>query len=125
MLRGENIARIDVIRKLAEDFSGQIDPYFNISRFNDDLVNDQGLEAFRKDMHEVNYREIKRFPTLIFRTAGVPAILITGYRPYAVLWDAVQALKPGIQPVQKITDMEKYRSYWPSITSREMEEIKV
>jgi putative protein-disulfide isomerase len=123
MLKGENIARIDVVRKLALHFADHIDPSFNILRFEDDLVNDNGLEAFRKDMQEVNYRDINRYPTLVLRAGSQPAILMTGYRPYSALWDAVKSLIPSIEPVQEITDIEKYRAYWPSITERELQEV--
>jgi len=123
MLKGENIARIDVVRKVAQDFAEHIDPSFNLLRFEDDLVNDKGLEAFRNDMQEVNYRDINRYPTLVLRTSNQPAILMTGYRPYSVLWDAVKSLIPSITPLQPITDIEKYAAYWPSITARELQEV--
>ena len=41
-------------------------------------------------MEEIKYKAVARFPTLIARSKGYPAILIPGYRPYDLLTDIIQ-----------------------------------
>jgi predicted DsbA family dithiol-disulfide isomerase len=62
---------------------------FNLDRFNADMQNGNGLEAFRKDIQEVKYRSIQRFPALLIRRANQQPILITGYKPADALIDII------------------------------------
>ena len=89
------------------------------------MKNDIGLEAFRKDLQEVQYRNINRFPTLIFRRSNSPSLIITGYRPYSALVDIMQQIAPDIAKVQQAANAEEYINYWGSITSREVAEAVV
>src|SRR5207237_571555 len=95
MLQGKNIAKqavlIDVAKRLAEEYPGIVDT----NRFVTDLTTDNGLEAFRVDWQETQNRNISRTPTLIMRAQNKPAIMVTGYRPYEVLLEAVKQVAPG------------------------------
>ncbi len=123
MLNGKNIARQDVLtaiaQTLAKSYPGILDP----ERFLQDLTtNDNGINAFRKDLDEAQSRNITRFPTLIIRSANKPSIMLTGYRPYPVLLDAIQQVTQTTAPLQKPASEEAYIKYWGNITKREVEE---
>ena len=121
MIVGKNIAKQQVLLQLAEKLSGII-PEFNYRKFNADLRNDSGLEAFRKDLQEVQYHNINRFPSLVIKNKMNKAIIISGYRPYNLLLSAICQLGDLKKTHEKITP-EEYKNYWPSLTERELEEI--
>ncbi|AEV96420.1 disulfide bond formation protein DsbA [Niastella koreensis] len=88
MIHRLNIAKYEVLQQVAEQVTAAAS-CFDVSRFLDDMNNGNGLEAFRKDIQEVKYRTINRFPTLLIRrTAQVP-LLITGYKPAGVLMSII------------------------------------
>lgn len=121
MLNGKNIAKMDVLTDVAQHLSpGMI----ALDKFSQDLINDTGLEAFRKDLNEVQSRGINRFPSLIIRGAN-KAVMITGYRPYDVLLDAIKQVAPDLNSSSTPLVAEDYTRYWESLTTREMEEILV
>jgi predicted DsbA family dithiol-disulfide isomerase len=80
MLYGLNIARHEVLMQVADCLAG-INKQFSLVQFEKDMRNDRGLEAFRKDLQEVKYRGINRFPALLVKQAALPGILITGFKP--------------------------------------------
>jgi len=123
MLEGKNIASLQVIRSLAEGFAKNNFPSLDLQRFQDDMQG-EGLEAFRKDVQEVNYRNISRFPTLVMKYSNKQPIMITGYRPYTVLLDAVNHVTGGLIPGKRI-DVEEYKKFGGSLTDRELKEILV
>ena len=123
MLNGQNIAKQTVLSEVAEQLAKQQPTTFNINQFYTDLENENGLEAFRVDMNEVQTRGVKRFPTLILRQPSKPAIMMTGYRPYAALLEALQQVAPGIDKTRSATSPEEYARYWGSITAREVAEV--
>ena len=120
MINGENIAKQQVLLHLAENLKAII-PAFSISKFNEDLKNDSGLEAFRKDLQEVQYHHINRFPSLVIKNKN-QAVIISGYRPYHILMEAIKQVSK-IEKNPKEINAEEYKNYWPSITERELEEI--
>jgi predicted DsbA family dithiol-disulfide isomerase len=122
MLHGKNIAEQKVLYDIADDLQKE-QPSFDAGRFKADMKNDYGIEAFRSDLQQVQYRNINRFPTLILRQADQPAIMMTGYRPYPVLLDAVKQVAPNLQKVKSLVSAEDYISYWGSITQRELDEV--
>lgn len=122
MLSGENIAEQSVLVSLAKSLASARPGILNTQQFEADLTSEAGLEAFRKDWQEVQNRNITRFPSLIIKAAEKPAIIITGYRPYTALVNAIQQVAPGISPTRKITSIESYKEHYGTITDREMEE---
>lgn len=120
MIRGENISKQDVLFNLAERLPA-VDKEFDVAQFKDDLKSDEALEVFRKDLQEVKYHNINRFPSLVIRNELNKAILISGYRPYSVLLDAIKQMI-NVNKTKKI-NLKKYKDHWPFITQRELAEI--
>lgn len=121
MLNGINIAKQAELITLANKLQVYY-PGFDVQRFSRDLTNGTGLEAFRLDIQEVKNNNIERFPALVLRRRGNASILISGYRPYNVLLEAIKQIYPEIKKVKEIVSADVYRSYWPTITEREVEE---
>ncbi|MDB5191848.1 MAG: DsbA oxidoreductase [Segetibacter sp.] len=120
MLKGENITKTTVLQKIAEQLTHQIT--FNVSQFLADLKNDRGLEAFRQDMQQVQLSGISRYPTLLLKYPKQKSIIITGYRPYPVLLDAITQVAPTLKKVQEASDANNYAAFWQSITEPEIKE---
>lgn len=124
MLHGKNIAEQSVLTDIARNLAGNCPNLLNVDRFLYDLTaSDNGIDAFRTDLNEVQNRNISRFPTLIMRSADKPSIMITGYRPYPVLLDAIKQMYPSFTSLQKPASEEAYIKYWGNITQREIGEV--
>jgi predicted DsbA family dithiol-disulfide isomerase len=121
MLHGFNIAKEEILINIAEDLEKQL-PIFNSNAFKKDLKGDNGIEAFRKDLHELRYYEINRFPTLILRHANQPSVMIQGHRPYIVIIDALKTISPNLQKVRTARTEQEYTDYWGSLLPREIQE---
>ena len=124
MLHGKNIAKQNVLKEIAEAVSLTHPGLLDIDKFLFDLIGSgNGIEAFRKDLNEVQAKNITRFPTLIMRSLNKPSIMITGYRPYPILLDALKQMLSATHTQQKIASKEDYVKYWGNLTEREIEEI--
>jgi predicted DsbA family dithiol-disulfide isomerase len=121
MLEGKNIAKPEVLHEIALALAAESAGGFNAAQFSADLKSDEGMNALRKDINETNTHHISRFPTLIFRHAKQTPIIITGYRPYAGLLDAMKNFFPALTPVQH-ADVASYKKFWGTLTSRELQE---
>jgi len=88
MQQQKNIAAMAVLKEIAE----QMPPDFDRTRFQADLINGKGMEAFRKDLEEIKLLGIERFPSLKL-SARNKTILIKGYRPWENLAQAMEKLK--------------------------------
>ena len=84
MTKGLNIARTAILLELADQLS-QLDLSFNVYTFRQHLLGESGKEAFRKDWQEAKYRDITRFPTLVFHAAGQNPVLLSGFQSYESL----------------------------------------
>lgn len=89
MLYGLNIARYEVLLQVARCIA-EIHTPFSLAQFEEDMTNDRGLEAFRKDLQEVKYKGINRFPALLIKRPALPVILITGFKPAEELLQILQ-----------------------------------
>jgi len=98
MLHSRNISRQEVLVETAQQLAGEIKD-FDLDKFEQDLVNGTGLEAFRTDLHAVQIQNIERFPALLFRRNGHRSVMLTGYKPYEILLEAFQQVATGIQQV--------------------------
>jgi predicted DsbA family dithiol-disulfide isomerase len=87
MLRGNNIAKNAALLETAE----RMPEGFNLEQFEQDLMSGKGLPAFRKDMDEVLLQQVTRFPAMRI-AANRKALMITGYRRFEVLRQAVEQL---------------------------------
>lgn len=84
MIHGLNIARLETLKEVAQCIA-DIHKAFSVKQFEDDMKNGRGKEAFNKDLQEVKYRGINRFPALLVKRPSAGSILITGFRPADVL----------------------------------------
>jgi putative protein-disulfide isomerase len=124
MLERRNIARQEVLLALAEELAAASPGTgaFDTARFRRDLTGTEAMDAFREDLKEANYRGIGRFPTLILRRVGGRGVMIVGYRPYAVLCEALAAVGPELAPVRRAQDAANYARYWGSATDQDVAE---
>jgi putative protein-disulfide isomerase len=128
MLERRNVARREVLVETFEELAGHdlldpLDPLAPVTaRFRRDLVGDEALEAFRADLKDAGYREIGRFPTFVLRGAAGRAVLVVGYRPYAVFREALAAVAPDLEPSRTAADPVAYALHWGSITAAEVAE---
>ncbi|HEU5053405.1 MAG TPA: DsbA family protein [Hanamia sp.] len=120
MMRGENISKEDVLLNLAEKLAA-VDSDFKIEKFKEDIRSDVAMEALRKDLQEVQYHQINRFPSLVIRNKNNKGVLISGYRPYSILLDPIREMIE-VKENKKINP-KRYKDHWPFITERELEEI--
>jgi len=88
MIDSMNIARTSVLLDVAAAMPGT----FDLLSFREDLFNDRGKEAFRRDMQECKYLGITRLPTFVFRRAGRPSLMVSGYQSYKALKKAYGTL---------------------------------
>jgi putative protein-disulfide isomerase len=123
MLEGKNIAKQDVLKQVAERLVNDYPGIINLNQFLGDLINDNGLEAFRIDWQESQNKNISRTPTLIMRSGNKPAIMLTGYRPYPVLLEAIKQVAPSVEPLAKQISIGAYKRFWGELTEREIAEI--
>jgi predicted DsbA family dithiol-disulfide isomerase len=123
MINGINISKQSVLMELAQQLQKEYPSLFDIEKFKQDLVNDIGLELFRKDLQEIQYRNIPRFPSLILKHSSHNPIIITGYRPYEVLLEALNTIAPHFTKRKQGYSKQDYQDYWHSITQREIDEI--
>jgi putative protein-disulfide isomerase len=122
MIEGKNTAKRAVLTEKAEQLAALV-PGFSVELFREDMKNDKGLEAFRKDLNEVQRHHISRFPSLVIRNRSGQAVLFSGYRPYSVLTDALRQIAP-LEKTNPVRNPEKYKALWPLATEREMAEFE-
>jgi len=123
MIRGENIFKQNILTAIASTLTDN-SYHFNLEKFKEDIDNGVALEAFREDINEIQNKNIKRFPTLIIKDSSNKGVVITGYRPYAALQDSLLHVSPNIKKSNPVISAEKYKAFWGTLTSREMNEIK-
>ncbi|MGI8635733.1 MAG: DsbA family oxidoreductase [Segetibacter sp.] len=123
MLGGRNIAKQTILIEIAESLISKYPAILSLQRFASDLTDDAGLEAFRLDLQETQNRHITRTPTLIMRAHNKQAIMLTGYRPYPILLEALRQIFPEIEPAVKQISVTDYRDFWGTLTEREIDEI--
>lgn len=96
MRERRNVARTEVLLEVAEELASSRVVPFEVEQFRNDLASEAAQEAFREDLKETRYREVGRFPTLIFRASHGSGVLLAGYRPYDVLHAAVLRVAPRL-----------------------------
>lgn len=121
MISSENIADNDVLVALAATTAAQI-PGFDVDRFKKDLKDENGFDSFRKDLQETKYYNINRFPTLVVKGDKNRAVIISGYRPYDQVIEAISKLS-DLKKTHDPIVVEEYKARWNSLTARELEEV--
>ena len=98
MVNSMDISKKDILLEIAYDAGIQKPQILDFQRFADEYDNDESRDAFRNDLRQVAYNKIGRFPTMTF-TKGGKGIIMTGYRPYEALVDAlkqIQTISAGV-----------------------------
>lgn len=95
MIRGLNISRPQVLIDVAKEVEEANPDVFSADKFERQFHGPLPLAALKKDMDEAVANRIGRFPTLIIKSRGNRSVIVTGYRPYEVLLDAIRAAKPN------------------------------
>jgi putative protein-disulfide isomerase len=90
MVNGRNIAKTSVLIAVAGDLAGE-EPRFDISRFRDTLLGQEGREQFQRDYNESQYLGIRRTPTLVFKSIGGRRKMASGYSTYEAMAEAAAA----------------------------------
>ena len=121
MLNGLNIAKQNVLFDVAARVEKEIID-FNIGQFIVDFTSGAGTEVFKKDLQEVRYKNINRFPTLTVNNGNERGMMITGYRPYSDLYNVFKQLVNNLN-FNSAINIDEYKNYYGSITQREIEEI--
>ncbi len=122
MLEGRNIARQDILLAIAREQSASHAETLDFAQFTGDLAGPDAVEAFRADVQDAAYRGIGRFPTLILHGSQPQNVMVTGYRLYAMLLEALAAAAPDLAPLRTGPTAEAYATYWGRITPRELAE---
>ena len=121
MTRAMNISKKEILLQLADELAAD-SSCFIFSSFRKDFLGGEALDSFREDLKKVKIKSIFRYPTLVLRTEAM-GLIMTGYRPYQALLDAVRHITPEINPIPGI-ELEEYRRFWGTLTDREEEEVK-
>jgi len=93
MENGLNISKDTVLSQIANDLAIEFPDLFDVKRFRKEYNQEKSREELRKDMNEVKFHRIGRFPTLAIRRRGYQTMMVTGYRPYDMLLSAFSYLK--------------------------------
>jgi putative protein-disulfide isomerase len=88
MIEEKNIAKQTVLTDTAILLAEDAHLNFDVALFNKNLSGDEGSEAFRKDLQEVRYYAINRFPSLVIKH-GKTAKLITGFHPFEIIAETI------------------------------------
>lgn len=92
---GKNISRPEVLVRVAEQLAKALPDIFHLNDFLRDYNNESSRNAFRDDLQCVKSNHIGRFPSLTF-TYQQKKILMTGYRTYDILQDALVHIAPSL-----------------------------
>jgi|SRR5690606_30955153 len=96
MIHSLDISKAAVLHKIAMQLSINYPGRFNADQFLEDFDSEKSRDAFRQDLQRIRYNQIGRFPTLTMKKGNQPGIIITGYRPYEVLLQALSRIDPQL-----------------------------
>ena len=123
MVESKDISQKEILFDIADLTESRHPGLFSADDFRKDYGNEASQLAFREDIMKVRFNKIGRFPSLTMTTKGKPGIIITGYRPYSVLLEALRQIIPEIEPANDINNTKKYIEHWKFLTSRELKEL--
>jgi putative protein-disulfide isomerase len=94
MVGGKNISKTNVLYDIADTIEAGNPTVFSADVFRRQMKGPSPLAALKRDMDEATVNKVGRFPTLIIKSGENQAVLVTGYRPYDVLLEAIRAATP-------------------------------
>ena len=89
MTKGLNIAREPVIFSIARQLAENQPDVLDLGQFQLAWSGSEATDAFREDLQKARFLKIGRYPTFTFTNRSSKGIIITGYRPYEVLKEAL------------------------------------
>jgi predicted DsbA family dithiol-disulfide isomerase len=92
MTKARNIARESVIMEIVGEVA-DVNEAFDLGLFKAAWKDGTGVQAFKSDLQQARYVKIGRYPTLTFTSDQAKGLMITGYRPYSILQDALRHMK--------------------------------
>jgi len=120
MLNRSNVARKEILFDIASDLSKEKKGFLNVDSFMLDFNSGKGTDAFKKDLQEVQYKRIQRFPSLVIQKAGAGPTIMIGYNNYEGL---LNAIGPDFIGPPVYIDQHQYQNYYGNVMEREMKEI--
>ncbi len=96
MTKNQNVAKPEVLTAIAQNFAEENPELLNFNQFLEDISGEKSVQLFKDDLQKVRYNGIGRFPTLTIHKPGKNGVIITGYRPYEVLLEAISVIDPEI-----------------------------
>ncbi|VTU02606.1 Putative dithiol-disulfide isomerase involved in polyketide biosynthesis OS=Oscillatoria acuminata PCC 6304 GN=Oscil6304_3026 PE=4 SV=1 [Gemmataceae bacterium] len=116
MLEGRDVSRTDVLLDLG--VAAGAEP----AAFEAALQGPEATAAFRDDLTEARYREVRRFPTLVLHRSGPMGLVLVGCRPYEALEEAVTRIAPDLQPrrLEGAAGLAQYAADWGRVTAHEL-----
>ncbi|RRN77043.1 hypothetical protein EIM50_21600 [Pseudoxanthomonas sp. SGD-10] len=97
MTKGLNIAKPEVLVSVAKRIAEDKPEIFDLNHFLKNYNNFQSREAFKADLQQVRFHNIGRFPTIVMKPVQGRSIIMTGYRDYEVLIEALEhVIEEGI-----------------------------
>ena len=97
MVHGRNISRQEILLSVAKETAEAFPNAFSCEKFAENFNNEAVLNAFRNDLQKVRYHQVCRFPTITMSSKKHSGIIITGFRPYEVLLDALYVVAPELK----------------------------
>ncbi|GAA0893662.1 hypothetical protein GCM10009122_33410 [Fulvivirga kasyanovii] len=122
MLRMMDVSDKQVLLQVAHELTEECPDVLNYAQFERDLSSKRSINLLKADLRKVRARGISRYPSLVFRKKGKRGIIITGYRPYHVLVEAIRKIQSDIMPTHSIR-LQDYKKQWGNLTPREMAEV--
>jgi putative protein-disulfide isomerase len=121
MINGINVTKQSVLFEIAAKLSNEIN--FDLDQFKEDYNSQTGIDAFKKDLHEVQYKNISRFPTLTILNPDKAGIILTGYRSYSSLLEALRIFL-AVDEIASEINIDDYKNYYGNLTEKEIEEAQ-
>ena len=92
MAQAQNISRESIIFSVAKRVEDNNPLLFDIKKFEEAWRDGRGMNAFRDDLKQTRFLKIGRFPTITFSNGSSKGIMITGYRPYEIVKEALDRM---------------------------------
>ncbi|HEY2726203.1 MAG TPA: DsbA family protein, partial [Parafilimonas sp.] len=101
MTKGKNIAKQSELFETASLLENEFQ--FDMDLFKQNFFGAEGREAFRKDLQEVKYYGINRFPSLVIKNQSGNAKLLTGYNTYETVAEILNGFLLRVYSANKST----------------------